>query len=122
MLFRLAGLVAAVLFAYATVVQVNDPDPVQWMVLYGATSVFSALSALGRPPRLAMLTLALSAAALSAYSATLPSAGNPMAGFPSWEPLQEETVRETLGLALVALWMGVLWAWSGARRDAAAAQ
>ncbi|MBK6933141.1 MAG: transmembrane 220 family protein [Saprospirales bacterium] len=38
----------AVLFALFAAVQYNDPDPLQWTVLYAGVAVFYALAALGR--------------------------------------------------------------------------
>lgn len=41
--------ILAVLFALFALVQYNDPDPVQWMILYGGVAVFYATAALGKP-------------------------------------------------------------------------
>lgn len=37
-----------IVFALFTAVQYNDPDPVQWMLLYGGVTVLFALAAAGR--------------------------------------------------------------------------
>lgn len=106
MFYRLINLVGAALFLYAAAVQYNDPDALSWMLLYGAAAAFCALAVSGRAPPLATGTFGVSCLVLAYLSGqTEPGAPNPMAGFPSWEPLREEVVRETLGLALVGLWM-----------------
>lgn len=40
--FRYASWVMAVLFAVCVLLQLNDPDPVRWMAIYGAAMVVSA--------------------------------------------------------------------------------
>lgn len=41
--FRYASWLMAVLFAICVALQYNDPDPIRWMVIYGAAMVVSAL-------------------------------------------------------------------------------
>jgi hypothetical protein len=45
---RILYAVLAVFFLLSAAVQYNDPDPVPWMLLYGAVSVLMALAALER--------------------------------------------------------------------------
>jgi Transmembrane family 220, helix len=42
----------AVLFAFAAAVQYNDPDPLQWMAMYGLAMLACGLALAGRLPRL----------------------------------------------------------------------
>lgn len=41
--------VLAVVFVLFVLVQYNDPDPVQWMLLYAGPAVFYGMAALDRP-------------------------------------------------------------------------
>lgn len=98
------------LFVYSACMQLDDPDPARWIAVYGAAAILSLLAAVQRPaPLIAPRVLAVLAAAGLLYvagfgvddSVTMtPLPGN---------VLPDETVRESLGLALVA---GVM-AWLG---------
>lgn len=107
----LAGLLA-VLFLYAVVVQFNDPDPVQWMLVYGAAAVLSALAAARRlafwPP------LVLAGVALAWAGAVLPPALAQDLSLAAEEP------RELFGLLIVAGWSAGLAVWARVSRPAAA--
>lgn len=50
---KIAYWVLAVIFLLFTLVQYNDPDPVQWMTLYGGVTALFVLAALNRFNRLA---------------------------------------------------------------------
>jgi hypothetical protein len=59
MAFRLFSVPMAVFFAWAAAMQLNDPDPERWFLMYASVAVLAGLSAMGRAaPRLA-LALAL---------------------------------------------------------------
>ena len=45
---KIAYWTLAVMFLLFTLVQYNDPDPVQWMLMYGGVMVFYSMAALGR--------------------------------------------------------------------------
>ncbi len=105
--------VVAILFLLFAAVQYNDPDPIQWMLLYGGTAVHFALAALGRPYRPALwlwLAVALVWAASLAPNFInwlrmgLPSIVQTMKAEVPWV----ELAREFLGLLLVAAGCGWL--------------
>ena len=101
-----------VIFLLCTAVQYNDPDPVRWMILYGAAATCCFLYAVRKLP----IYLALSTAVVACIWILLlvPFVwGKPI-------PLDEvfsmihmispgvEEVREIGGLAIVVAWMSVL--------------
>lgn len=103
-------LLLAIVFAGFAYLNLNDPDPVQWVLAYGATAVLFAFAAFGRADRRIIGALAL---AMFVWMCTLTS------GMIDWfqqgmptitgemhvtEP-HIEVVREFLGLliAVVAL-------------------
>lgn len=111
--WRLWNGVMAALFALSALLQLNDPDPVGWFLLYLAAATASLLATLGAK---AWLLAAPTAAAAGIWAIALRVAMNelaPMATlFAELEmktPLIEET-RELFGLGLIALWMLVLLA------------
>jgi Transmembrane family 220, helix len=109
---RLAAAAFAVLFAYATVVQYNDPDPIRWMALYAAACALCVRLALGRPPPAALrFGLAIVAAGWALVWAPGVVAAAAFTG--------TEEERELGGLLLVTLAALVLPA--GARRGGSAA-
>ena len=109
---KIASWTLALLFTLFAAVQYNDPDPVQWMLLYGGVAVFFAMAARGRVYRPA-LWLWLSVALL--WAATyVPDFWNWLQmGAPSIvETMKAETpyvelTREFLGLLIAAA--GCAW-------------
>jgi hypothetical protein len=106
------GLLGAGLLGWAAVLQLNDPDPVRWVAIYGGAALACAATALA--PRVWPLAAAAAVVA-AAWSATLLlglerlatwaelTTDQPMHGGPV------EESREGLGLLLAALWcLGVL--------------
>lgn len=109
---RVVSGVGALLFLYAVVVQLNDPDPVPWVLWYGTASAFCFAAAIDRfpvRPALAYTVLALLNAGLTFTLGQ--GSTDPMGGFPAWGPLRDEVVREALGLTLAALWVGGTAGW-----------
>jgi len=51
------------LFAYATVVQYNDPDPVRWMAVYASAGILCAVAAFRHVPSALPAAVALIALA-----------------------------------------------------------
>jgi len=98
-------------FALSVAVQLNDPDPVRWMVVYGAAAVACLLSLLHRlrwwlPAALGIAALAWAATIAPRVLGTVPVGEM----FGAWEmksPGIEES-REMYGLLIVAAWMGIL--------------
>src|SRR5688500_18603780 len=101
----------AALFAWAMLVQYNDPDPVGWMLVYGVAAVASARAAAARGGW--WLSVAVGAVALGWATALLPrvlATPPELAEVFRYQMRMEgvEETRELLGLALVAAWMTVL--------------
>ena len=100
------------LFLVCVALQYNDPDPLQWMAIYGAGALVSLVHAVrGRVPLALPVIVALAAAAWGAYLATH------IEGAFEWHHLAEtmhagtpqiEESRESLGLFIVAAWMIVV--------------
>ncbi|TNE68967.1 MAG: hypothetical protein EP344_00865 [Bacteroidetes bacterium] len=51
---KILNWILAILFALFAAVQYNDPDPFQWILLYGGVAVFYMLAAAGRVYRWAV--------------------------------------------------------------------
>jgi len=97
------------LFALAIAAQYNDPDPLYWMALYTPPLLLSAL-AFGRRFRLRPTALAFAVYLVLAlyWAPALRQAGpESLVGWRMATPADEE-VREAAGIALSALWLGVL--------------
>jgi len=107
---RLLSWVMAAVFALAVAVQWNDPDPLGWMLIYGAAAAVSACAALGVSlPRTALaLAIAYAAAALYLVPAILSSDLGAYTSF-KMRSSDDEVARECVGLILCAVWMGVVW-------------
>lgn len=98
-------------FLLFALVQLNDPDPLGWVIVYGATAFYSAAAALGRLPRSVPIAWSMLWLCGLVFLAGLwDGAARPMG--PAWMgPLADEIVREMLGLLLVSVWSAFL-AWS----------
>ena len=87
-----------VLFLASCAVQYNDPDPWTWITAYGIAGIFTVLALTGRPTPLVI-------------PAGLIYLGWAMYNMPHIEAskwLHTETSRESGGLMISAIWMGVL--------------
>lgn len=70
MMFRVISVPLALFFAWAAAMQLNDPDPTRWFLMYASVAVLAGLTAAGRPaPRLALV---LSWVALAWAAAIVP--------------------------------------------------
>ena len=109
---RVLNVVMGFLFVLAAAVQYNDPDPVRWVVIYGAAAVACWLS-LRRRLR-AGFVVVVGAVALVWALTIVPSVAGKVSfsqlftDLAMHAPLVEEG-RETGGLLLVAVWMAVLF-------------
>jgi hypothetical protein len=107
-----------VLFVLAIAVQYNDPDPLYWMALYTPAALLSGLALAGRfRPGPTLLAFAAYAVLAVYWSPALLQAGPE--SFAAWRmgSAADEEVREAAGIALCALWTGVL-AWRARRPKA----
>ena len=104
-------MVFLLLFLMSVAVQVNDPDPARWMIVYGAAALACGLSLANRLPR--WLPVLIAAAALVWGLTILPHVLGRVPFldmFAAWEmkDIGIEESREAYGLLLVAAWMLVL--------------
>jgi hypothetical protein len=100
------------LFTLAVAFQINDPDPLRWMAVYGSAAAISAYHGqTRRVPRVAAMLLATVAAV---WAGTIAARGPRLAEylrmFDEWEMRSApiEAAREATGLLIVAVWMVVL--------------
>lgn len=109
--FRAANIVLAMIFLFAATVQYNDPDPVQWTLIYMLPAVACVMAARGRVR--ALFPGLVGAAALVWAFILLPSVLStpvPEGMFDSLQMMSPEVeeARELGGLAIVIAWMAVL--------------
>lgn len=98
-------------FALSVAVQLNDPDRLRWMLIYGAAAAACLLSLLHRlrwwlPAAIGIVALAWAATIAPRVLRKVPFGEM----FGAWEmksPGIEES-REMYGLLIVAVWMGIL--------------
>ena len=103
--------VMALLFAFAVVVQINDPDPFAWMAIYGLACVACVLALLRRGH---WLVPASAGAAAIIWAVTI--APRVLGRVPFLDMFNEfemrdtgiEESREMYGLLMIAAWMTVL--------------
>ena len=116
--FRVLSAILVALFAFACIVQFNDPDPFRWGALYAAAAVVTARVVWGRMR--ATLPAVVGAIALVWALTLLPDAAR--TSFPelfqTWRMMTPgmEEGRESLGLMIVAAWMFVLYRRARARQ------
>lgn len=111
---KTTNFILAALFALFAYFQLNDPDPFQWVAVYGCVALLCLLAGLGRHPRPALL---LVASVVAVWMAIL------VPGFVEWIRMgmpsittemrtdrpHIEVVREFLGLALAMAALVFLW-------------
>ncbi len=106
----LADSVFALAFAFAVVVQVNDPDPFGWVTIYGLAATACVLAAFDRGPAVFPGAIAMAALVWAAFLAPHVLGRVEflsMFGAFEMESVAVEESREMYGLLLVAVWMGV---------------
>ena len=103
------------LFLFAASLQLNDPDPVRWIALYGAAAALSVAEVLGRTRfRVALVAaLGFTAGALVGLPELLHARAEAFTSF-HMRSLDDEVARESVGLLLCALWSALL-AWRARR-------
>lgn len=106
-----ANSVMLLLFAFAAVVQVNDPDPFAWTLIYGLAVVACVLAILRRghwlvPVSIAALAVIWAAAISPRVLGQVPFLD--MFGAFEMRDAGIEESREMYGLLLVAVWLTVI--------------
>lgn len=111
------------LFAFGAIVQVNDPDPLPWMLVYGAAAAACLLAMLRRarwwfPAAVAAACIVWAATIAPRVIGQVPF--RDMFGAFEMKDTGVEESREMYGLFLIALWMVVIArrAWREAARRA----
>ena len=64
---RILSFILAIMFLVFAFVQVNDPDPIIWILIYGVMAVICVLAAFGIYPRKFMIGLAIAYSLYSIY-------------------------------------------------------
>jgi Transmembrane family 220, helix len=112
-----SGVLMAPMFLLSVAVQYNDPDPIPWMLLYGAAFVVAVQAPLKRLEwRLAAAVAAIAAVWMVTLVPQavefLRSDHAPVAFYMKTGDALEEAARECGGLLLVFIWCSVL-TWLG---------
>jgi hypothetical protein len=97
---RIPNAIFSLLFAYATIVQYNDPDPIPWILIYLAATAVCATSVLRRIPWRIPLAVGVVAALWMATLIPEVFGGDGFTG--------NEIQRESGGLLVVWTWMILL--------------
>lgn len=109
MIFRGVAFLMTLVMLYAVVVQLNDPDSVFWVILYGATVLTSALVVAGmRIQPFLWLLLGVYLAAVLWLSPALPNTSLEAFAALSMKGSVEELVRELWGMVFCAVWTLVM--------------
>ncbi len=111
--------VLAVLFSLCVGLQINDPDPAAWMVMYGAAAIACALLPARRLFVASAVLVGLAAAAWGAYLGSQVFDQLDLSDL--WLKMNEkggavEVGREAVGLAIVAIGMLGTSAYRATRR------
>lgn len=102
--------ITLLMFLFSAAVQLNDPDPLVWMAIYGAAALVCGLEMRRRAPALAVAVLA-AIALVWAGSLYFGAKEVPLGSlFAEWEmrDVRVEEAREMYGLTIVGVWMMVI--------------
>ena len=106
---RILSAAMAAVFALAVVVQFNDPDPLRWMIIYGAACALSTWAALRRsvPVAIASVVAVIALAWALALGSRVYGLVMPGELVQAWEMKDErvELAREAGGLLIVSAWL-----------------
>jgi len=114
---RIVNALGAAFFVLCAAVQINDPDPVRWITVYGVSATLCASAAIRRtvPLTVTLVWGLLTGAVGLGLLAFWQGPSHPMPGFPTWRPFNEEVVREAMGLGICSLWALSLTVWEWRR-------
>ena len=108
--WKVADAIFLLMFVFSVVVQVNDPDPVSWMAIYGAAAVACLLSLRSRLPWwFAVITGLIALAWAATIAPRVIGHVRFLDMFAEFEmkDIGVEESREMYGLLLIAGWMAV---------------
>jgi hypothetical protein len=109
--WTIADVLFLLMFVFSVVVQVNDPDPIPWMAIYGAAAVACLLSLMGKLPWQFAVVTGIIALAWAATIAPRVIGQVPfMDMFAEFEmkDIGVEESREMYGLLMIGGWMAAL--------------
>ena len=109
--WKAADVLFLLMFAFSVVVQLNDPDPLAWMAIYGAAALACLLSLLGKLPWQFAVVTGIIALAWAASIAPRVIGQVPFLDmFAEFEmtDIGVEESREMYGLLLIGGWMAAL--------------
>ena len=105
---KILNYVMIVLFAYSAYVQLNDPDPIAWVLVYLGAMAFCGLWIIDEFPR----TLGFVFAGASLFTGMLLLVRALIRGVWYWD----EAMNEAVGLLIVFVWVSSL-AWLEWRKE-----
>lgn len=120
MILKTLYAVEVALLALSIAVQYNDPDPIQWMVLYAIPLVLVIMAFVGRHSAISLLAIP-AYLALALWSMPWGNLAGAFGGMPQWQMMspENETLREAGGLFLCAVFLiGPAWQFLQKRRSA----
>jgi transmembrane protein TMEM220 len=109
--WKVADALLLLMFVFSVAVQVNDPDPIRWMAIYGAAALACLLSLMGRLPWwFAVLTGVIALAWAATIAPRVIGQVPFMDMFAEFEmkDIGVEESREMYGLILIGGWMAIL--------------
>lgn len=109
--WKVADALFLLMFVFSVVVQLNDPDPIAWMAIYGAAALACLLSLMGKLPWWFAVLTGIVALAWAATIAPRVIGQVPfMDMFAEFEmkDIGVEESREMYGLILIGGWMAIL--------------
>jgi transmembrane protein TMEM220 len=109
--WKVADVLFLLMFAFSVVVQLNDPDPLPWMAIYGAAALACLLSLFGKLPWQFAVVTGIIALAWAATIAPRVIGQVPFLDmFAEFEmkDIGVEESREMYGLILIGGWMAAL--------------
>lgn len=110
-LWTAANFLMLAMFAASVAVQINDPDPLGWMAIYGAATIVAGREVRRRnrplfPALVALVALVWAATIAPRVIGKIPFGS--MFGAFEMKDLGVEESREMYGLLLVAVWMAAV--------------
>jgi hypothetical protein len=107
---KLVAACFTLLFLFACYVQLNDPDPLTWIGLYGVAVVISATVVMGRPSlRLSAVAAGIYLVAVILWIEALPATSLDVFQHVDMSTIEEEEVRELWGMILCLAWSSCVW-------------
>ena len=109
--WKVADVLFLLMFAFSVVVQVNDPDPLPWMLMYGAAAMACLLSLTGKLKwQFAVITGIIALAWAASIAPRVIGQVPFMDMFAEFEmkDIGVEESREMYGLILIGGWMALL--------------